>query len=247
MNASSGESADVALRPRLIALAAAAILLWKPTVLVYGVQRAGLYAAVAIPMALVLGIVHIVNLAHGEFLMVAAYLTYFAGHLLGVDPFVALVPIAVVMAALGLAIYQLAIKHTLKAPELNQLILTFGLGIALSQGVNLVFTSQSLKLSLGYVSASATIGDMSFGVYDFVFAPAAIASATGSASSSPGRGSEGRPRRRAESARRGDSGHRRQQDLRHRLRPRGGPGRRHRAPCSSPSRQSSPTWAALTR
>jgi branched-chain amino acid transport system permease protein len=157
------------------ALAAAAILVWKPTVLVYGVQRAGLYAAVAIPMALVLGIVHIVNLAHGELLMVAAYLTYFGATLLGVDPYVALAPTAVVMAALGLAIYNLAIKHTLKAPELNQLILTFGLGIALSQGVNLVFSSQSFKLSLGYVSASATIGDTSFGVYDFAFVAAAFA------------------------------------------------------------------------
>lgn len=156
-------------------LAAAWILAWKPTVLVYGVQRAGLYASVAIPMALVLGIVHIVNLAHGELLMVAAYLAYFGATSLGVDPYVALVPTAIVMAGLGLVIYNLTIKHTLKAPELNQLILTFGLGIAMSQGVNLIFTSQSFKMSLGYVSASATIGATSFGIYDFVFVAAAFA------------------------------------------------------------------------
>ena len=66
----------------------------------------GLYAAVAIPMALVLGIVHIVNLAHGEFMMVAAYLAYFAARILGLDPFVSLVPVAVVMALLGLAVLQ---------------------------------------------------------------------------------------------------------------------------------------------
>ena len=54
------------------------ILLWKPTILIYGIQQAGFYAAIAVPMALVLGIVHIVNLAHGEFMMVAAYATFFA-------------------------------------------------------------------------------------------------------------------------------------------------------------------------
>jgi branched-chain amino acid transport system permease protein len=155
------------------------ILLWKPSTLIYGVQRAGLYAAVAIPMALVLGIVHIVNLAHGELMMVSAYVAYFAARLLGLDPFVALVPVAVLMAGFGFIIYHLTIKHSLKAPELNQLILTFGLAIAVSQSVNLIFTSQSWKLSLNYVTASATIGELSFGVFDFVYAAAAIVLAVG--------------------------------------------------------------------
>jgi len=163
----------------LAVIGTAAVLAWKPTALVYGVQRAGLYAAVAIPMALILGIVHIVNLAHGELMMVAAYLAYFAARLLGLDPFLSLIPVAVVMAVFGLAVYLLTIKHALKTPELNQLILTFGLAIALSQTVNLMFTSQSWKLSLGYVSASATVGDVSFGVFDFVYVAAAIALAAG--------------------------------------------------------------------
>jgi branched-chain amino acid transport system permease protein len=179
MNAKRARVVRTALWGVLFALAAAAILLWKPTVLVYGVQRAGLYAAVAIPMALVLGIVHIVNLAHGEFMMVAAYLAYFAARIFGLDPFVSLVPVAVVMALLGLAVFKLTIRHALKAPELNQLILTFGLGIALSQTANLAFTSQSWKLSLGYVSASATVGDVSFGIFDFVYAAAAVIVAVG--------------------------------------------------------------------
>jgi branched-chain amino acid transport system permease protein len=164
----------------VVAGAAVAILLWKPTVLVHGVQRAGLYAAVAIPMALVLGIVHIVNLSHGELMMVAAYLAYFGAHrLLGLDPLVAMVPVAIVMALFGLIVYKVTIKHSLKAPELNQLILTFGLAIALSQAVNLAFTSQSWKISLDYVSASATIGDISFGTFDFVFVAMAVLLAAG--------------------------------------------------------------------
>jgi len=158
---------------------AIAIFLWKPTVLVYGLQRAGLYAAIAIPMALVLGIVHIVNLSHGEFMMVAAYLTYFAAKLLGLDPLVAMVPVSIVMSVFGFAVYRLTIRRALRAPELNQLILTFGLGIALSQSINLLFTSQSWNLSLDYVTSSATVGNYSFGTYDFVFVVAAIVFAGG--------------------------------------------------------------------
>jgi len=177
--APAGRALQAALWLVLAAAAGAAIILWKPTVLIYGVQRAGLYAAVAIPMALVLGIVHIVNLAHGEMMMVAAYVAYFAARLLGLDPFVSLVPVAAVMAVFGLVVYLLTIKHALKAPELNQLILTFGLAIALSQAVNLLVTSQSWKLSLDYVSASATVGNTSFGVFDFVYVGAAIVLALG--------------------------------------------------------------------
>ncbi len=151
------------------------LFLWKPTVIIYGVQRAGLYSAIAIPMGLVLGIVHIVNLAHGEFLMVSAYLTYFLATVLGLDPLLALIPAAIILFVLGIIVFKLTIRHTLKAPELNQLILTFGIAIILVQAVNLIATSQPRKISLDYVSSSAMLGEISFGTYDFVFVALAIA------------------------------------------------------------------------
>ena len=156
-----------------------AILLWKPTVLIYGLQSAGLYAAIAIPMGLILGIVHIVNLAHGEFMMVASYATYFACKALGMDPLFAIIPTAIVTALFGWLIFQLTIKRALKAPELNQLILTFGIAIVFSQAVNLIFTSQTYKMPLDYVSASMDIGDLTFGVWSFVFVALAIVYAYG--------------------------------------------------------------------
>jgi len=158
----------------LITAAVVAILAWRPTVLIYGVQAAGLYASIAIPMGLILGIVHIVNLAHGEFMMVAAYATYMVCTTFGIDPFVAMIPVAAVTAAFGFVIYKLTIRQALKAPELNQLILTFGLGISLTQIANLVFTSQTRKISFDYVSASVDIGELSFGVYNFVFVLIAV-------------------------------------------------------------------------
>ncbi len=158
-----------------VVVAAVLIFLWKPTVLIYGVQRAGLYAAIALPMALILGVVHIVNLAHGELMMVAAYITYYLSRSLGVDPFVAMLITAPVMFGVGILIYKLTISHAVKGPELNQLILTFGVAMVLSQLVNLLTTSQTRKISLDYVTASATIGETSFGTYNFLFVGLAAA------------------------------------------------------------------------
>lgn len=151
-----------------------ALILWKPTVLIYGLQAAGLYAAVAIPMGLVLGIVHIVNLSHGEFMMIAAYAAYSACKALGMDPLLAIIPTAIVTAIFGWVIFQLTIRRALKGPELNQLILTFGLAIAFTQTINLIFTSQTYKIPLDYVSASMDIGDITFGTWSFVFVAVAI-------------------------------------------------------------------------
>lgn len=158
----------------VIAAVVLGILVWRPTVLIYGLQAAGLYASIAIPMGLILGIVHIVNLAHGEFMMVASYLTYMICRSTGMDPYLALVPVAAITAAFGFGIYKLTIRRALKAPELNQLILTFGLAILLTQAANLLFTSQTRKLSFDYVSASVDIGELSFGVYNFIFVALAL-------------------------------------------------------------------------
>ena len=157
-----------------VAVVAVILLIWKPTVLIFGIQRAGLYAAVALPMALILGIVHIVNLAHGELMILAAYITYAVAKALGADPFLIMIPTAVVMFGVGAILYRVTIKHAIKAPELNQLILTFGLAMVISQGINMIATSQPRKLSLDYVTASMTIGEISFGIYDFIFVALAV-------------------------------------------------------------------------
>jgi branched-chain amino acid transport system permease protein len=165
---------NTTIRVGLMAVVLVGILFWRPTVLIYGLQAAGLYASIAIPMGLILGIVHIVNLAHGEFMMLAAYLTYMVCAALGIDPFVAMVPVAMVTAGFGLIVYKLTIRQAIKAPELNQLILTFGIAIAFSQVVNLMFTSQPRKLSFSYVSASMDIGELTFGTFNFVFVIVAV-------------------------------------------------------------------------
>lgn len=147
---------------------------WKPHVLVEGIQRACLYAVIALPMALILGIVGIINLAHGDFMMLGAYFAYFLNVYTGMDPLVAIVPALLAFFLIGIASYRAIIKYVLGAPELNQLLLTFGLAMILEQLANLFWTSRPIKLPLSYVSSSATIGSFTFGTYEFVYIGAAI-------------------------------------------------------------------------
>jgi branched-chain amino acid transport system permease protein len=148
---------------------------WRPFVLVEGVQRACMYTAIALPMALILGIMGIINLAHGEFMMLGAYFAYWFNVYTEVDPFIALIPVLVVFFLFGIVNYVSTIKYILNAPELNQLLLTFGLVMVFQQGANLLWTSRPVKVHLDYVSASATIGSFSFGTFEFVYVAAAIA------------------------------------------------------------------------
>jgi branched-chain amino acid transport system permease protein len=160
----------------IIALILAAILAyWKPHVLVEGIQRSCLYAVIALPMALILGVVGIINLAHGDFMMFGAYLAYWLNAYTGADPFVAIIPALLAFFLIGIVSYLAVIKHVLDAPELNQLLLTFGLAMILEQLANLLWTSQPMKVHLGYVSASATIDSFTFGTFEFVYVAAAVA------------------------------------------------------------------------
>jgi branched-chain amino acid transport system permease protein len=158
----------------IIIVIAIILAFWKPHVLIEGLQRACLYAVIALPMALILGIVGIINLAHGDFMMLGAYFAYFFSVYTGIDPLVAIIPAFLAFFLIGTVAYRAIIKFALGAPELNQLLLTFGLAMVLEQLANLVWTSRPVKLPLKYVSASATIGSFTFGTFEFVYIAAAI-------------------------------------------------------------------------
>jgi branched-chain amino acid transport system permease protein len=148
--------------------------IYKPHVLIEGLQRSCLYALITLPMALLLGVVGIVNLAHGDLMMMGAYFAYWLNVQLGMDPLVAIMPALIVFFLFGIILYYLTFKHVIGAPELNQLLLGFGLSMVLGQGVTLIATNAPRKLSLDYVSSSITIGNFQFGTFEFVYVAGAI-------------------------------------------------------------------------
>jgi branched-chain amino acid transport system permease protein len=133
--------------------------------LVSGLLAAGLYALVSVGLALAIGVIGIVNFAHGEFFMVGAFLTFalFVG--LGIDPVWSLFIVAPAMFGLGAIIYTSTIRFVLKAPELNQMLLTFGIGIILQNLALLIWGGDPRTIAgITYRSIGYQIGGISVGL-----------------------------------------------------------------------------------
>ena len=127
-------------------------------VLVNGVLLGGLYALMALGLALVWGVLNIVNLAHGALIMLGAYVTwtlYTAAHL---DPFVALPLSAALLFALGWAIQRGILNLVIRAPMFDTLLVTFGLEVVLTFLAQLVFSADFRTINPAYAGGSWSVG-----------------------------------------------------------------------------------------
>jgi branched-chain amino acid transport system permease protein len=97
-------------------------------VIVNGVLQSGIYMITTLGLALAVGVVGILNLSHGEFLMIGAFLSVILFNL-GIDPLLAIPIVCFVIFILGIGTYKITIKKVIDAPEINQLLLTFGISI----------------------------------------------------------------------------------------------------------------------
>jgi len=97
------------------------------------------YALIAAGLSLIFGLMEVVNFAHGEFLMLAMYVAFFAWSLARLDPLASLPLAALALAALGWATYHGVIRRVLGGPMLAQIFATFGLGIFLRSGAQFLW------------------------------------------------------------------------------------------------------------
>ena len=128
---------------------------------VYGLLQGGLFALVAIGFSLVWGVMNIVNLAHGAFVVGGAYLAFELNQALGLDPFVGMIPTAAALFVLGYAIQRLLINLVVNAPIFITLLLTFGLELLLVNGMILLFTANYRSTPTTYAADGFTLpGDV---------------------------------------------------------------------------------------
>lgn len=132
-----------------------------PQTLLFGILRSGLYALTALGLAISLGVIGVVNFAHGEFVMIGAYIGFWSYLLLSgplglgpaVSPLVILIGLPVSAVALYLiaaGIFRVALKPVLRQPELNQMLLTFGLSIIVVNAMSIAFTAQAKDANLAW-------------------------------------------------------------------------------------------------
>jgi len=114
-----------------------------------GLTVGAVFALVAYGLALVWGVTSVKNLAQGDFVMMGGYLGYeLSRH--GLNPIVAIVPVAVLMFGYGWLIYSLIIRRVIQLDLFTSLLATFGLAITMQQSLNLVFGPDVQTVKSGF-------------------------------------------------------------------------------------------------
>lgn len=117
-----------------------------------------LYAAVALGFSLVWGIMNIVNLAHGAFIIVGAYVTYWAFTTFHLDPFLGIPLAMAVLFVIGYSVQTVAINRVIRAPLLVTFLLTFGLEMLVVDIVQHIFTPDLRSIGTSYSGVGPTFG-----------------------------------------------------------------------------------------
>ncbi len=120
-----------------------------------GILLGGIYALFALGLSLIFGIMRLVNLAHGDLILLAAYLVLTVTTALGVPLAVATVLVIAAMFALGFILQRLVLERLLGDDILPPLLVTFGLSIIIQNGLLLVFGADSRRLQAGAFKSSS--------------------------------------------------------------------------------------------
>lgn len=150
-------------------------MIWVDTI-VQGILLGSLYALFAAGLSLVFGVMRLVNLAHGDLIVLAAYLILMIVTLLGLSPFVATLIAVPAMFVIGWLLQTHVLNRMLGEDILPPLLVTFGLSVVIQNALLVGFSANSQKLTVGAIeSASLPIGPVTVGVMPLLTLVAAVA------------------------------------------------------------------------
>lgn len=139
-----------------------------------GLLWGAIFALIALGLTMIFGMMDIVNFAHGDFLMLAMYLTFGASHFLKADPLVSLPFVAGALFLCGLVVYRLIIRRVLEAPPVMQITATFGLAIFLRALAHFLFKADYRQVQEKLVDGSINVGSVVIGTPQLVAAAGAL-------------------------------------------------------------------------
>ncbi len=129
----------------------------------------GLYCLFAAGLALVFGSMRIVNLAHGDFIVLAGFIALTVTWTVPVHPLLSLVVVVPIMATLGYALQRFILNRVVGADPMAALLITFGISIILQNVLLQIFSGDTRKLQAGVLeTASVAFGDSAIGLYPIV-------------------------------------------------------------------------------
>jgi branched-chain amino acid transport system permease protein len=126
-------------------------------IIVNGILLGGLYGLMALGMALVWGVLNIVNLAHGAFIMLGGYAVYYLFAGAGIDPFLALPVAMLIMFVFGYLLQLIVLNQIIRSALLNTLLITFGLDVVLTYLAQLLFSADFRTISPVYAGDNVDV------------------------------------------------------------------------------------------
>jgi len=147
--------------------------------IIQGVLLGGLYALFAAGLSLIFGVMRLVNIAHGDLIVLSAYLALTFSASLGLNPLMALLLVVPAMALIGYTLQRLVLNKTMGEDILPPLLVTFGLSVILQNALLMGYTADPQNLQAGAIeTASIPLGPLAVGtlpVIVFVTAVVVIA------------------------------------------------------------------------
>lgn len=149
--------------------------MWLET-LMAGALLGMLYALFGLGLSLSLGVMRMINIAHGDLIVLAAYLGSVCALGLGLDPLVSLAVVVPVMFVMGWLLQVLLLNHVVGRDAMSPLLLTFGLSIVLQNLLQEIFSADTRSLDAGALSIqSLAVGDLSVGLLPVLIAVVSLA------------------------------------------------------------------------
>jgi len=127
-------------------------------VLLNGFLIGGIYASFAVGFSLIFGVLRIVNIVHGEFIMLGAFVTYWLYIIFGIDPFLSLPISFIILFAFGYLLQRFVINRIMGSPEIMSLLLTFGLSLIIVNICLVLWKGDYRLVSTAYAGANIELG-----------------------------------------------------------------------------------------
>jgi branched-chain amino acid transport system permease protein len=144
--------------------------------IVAGILIGGIYGLIGIGMTLIMGVMGIINLAHGQLMMVAMYITFVLFQFLHIDPYISLLVAMPALFLLGAFLQKFLLNPLMKIDSIlpeNQVLMTVGIGMVLVEIARFIFSSDYKTVKTSYSSSVFFLGNISFNmpmVIAFLFA-----------------------------------------------------------------------------
>ena len=138
-------------------------------VIINGILLGGIYALLGVGMTMMFGIVKLTNLAHGEFIIIGAYLSTILANAIGVDPILTIIVTVPIMFLVGMGLQSGLINRVMKIGSEPALLVTFGLSIILADAMLLIFSADAQRANVPYNTASLRIAQgLNISVLDLI-------------------------------------------------------------------------------